>query len=166
MLNQLILQYLVRKERSCAIDGNKSITARNLKYYCNTKQLKRIFSNLTAGTFPPNGQLKGSILLDGLQDQNIWNGKNMKRRGGNVPHDRGTLTNMIFSKSEMFDADIYRTKAPIDGKQAFALNYKRDKFVFFIVDYIREIQTNLYLGIMTLRPFHKSPVLYFLLEKI
>lgn len=105
-------------------------------------------------------------MLNGLQDQNIWNGKKIKYRGGNAPHDRGTLTNIIFSRYEMFDADIYRTKAPIDGKEAFALNYKRDIFVFFIIDYIREIQTNLYLGIMTFRPFEKFPVLYFSLEKV
>lgn len=138
----------------------------NLKYNCNKKQLKSIFSNLTAGRFPPNGQLRGSILVNGLQDQNIWNGKNVKHRGGNPPHDRGTLTNVFFRRFEAFNADIYRTKAPLDGKEAIALNYKADPIVFFIVDYIREVQVNLYLGIMTFRPFEKIPVLYFLLEKV
>lgn len=164
--NLKFLLNLVRNGRQCEIDQNRSITVHNLKYNCNVKQLRRIFSNLSAGPFPPNGKLKGSILVDGLQNQNIWNGKKIKYHGGIRPHDHGTLTNILFRTYQMFDAKIYRTKAPIDGKEAITLNYKGDPFVFFIVDYIREVQENVYLGIMTIRPFGKIPVLYFLLEKV
>lgn len=152
----------VRNARPCVIDKNKSITVRNLKYNCNEKQLGRLFSNLTAGAFPPNGKLlRGAVLVDGLQNQNIWNGKKIRYGASN---DRGTLTNTLFGRFEKFRADIYRTKAPIDGKPAFALNYKIDTCAFLVVDYLREVQPNLYLGFMTIRPKLKFPVVYFLLE--
>lgn len=138
----------------------------NLKYNCSRKQLKHTFSNLTAGTFPPSGKLEGTILIDGLQKQSFWNGKKIKYVGGVAPHDHGTLVNILFNRYEMCNADIYRTIAPIDGKESFVLNYKRTPLVFFIVDYMREVQENVYLGVMTIRPFSKIPVLYFLLEKV
>lgn len=137
-----------------------------MKYNCNKLQLGKIFSSLPAGQFPPNGKLKGSILVNGLQNQRIWNGKKIKYTGGTAPNDRGTLTNILLERYKMFDADIYRSNAPIDKKEAIVLNYKKDPIVYFIVDYIREVQPNLYLGIMTFRPFTKIPVLYFTLEKV
>lgn len=137
-----------------------------MKYNCNPKQLKGIFSNLTAGTFPPNGNLKGTILLAGLQNQNIWNGKKIRSGGGIRPNDRGTLTNLIAKQYELFNADIYRKICPIDGKEAFALDYKKDPLAFFVVDYIREVQTNFYLGVATIRPFENVALVYFLLEKV
>lgn len=108
--------------------------------------------------------MNGTVLIEGFQDQSFWYGKKIKSRGGYAPHDRGTLTNILFKRYEMFNAEVYRTNAPVDGKEAFALNYRRDPLVYYIIDYIREVQENLYLGIMTIRPYKKIPVLYFLLQ--
>ncbi|XP_037043424.1 uncharacterized protein LOC119079542 [Bradysia coprophila] len=154
-------------EYPCEIDAIQSKTVYNLKYNCNRKQLRKIFSHLSAGAFPPNGKLEGTILMNGLRNQSMWNGKKIKYVGGVAPHDHGTLVNVLFNnRYEMFRANIHRTIAPIDGKESFVLNYKHTPMVFYIVDYLREVQQNVYLGIMTIRPFKKIPVLYFLLEKV
>lgn len=47
----------------CEIDPyDKSITVHNLRNNCNSRQLLSIFTNLTAGPFPPEGSLKGYVL--------------------------------------------------------------------------------------------------------
>lgn len=97
---------------------------------------------------------------------NFWDGKNVFYTGGTPPNDRGNATNNFFGRIVKFYATIYRTNAPIDSKEVFAIDYKRDFFVFFIMDYVREVQRNLYLGITTLQKFEKKPFLYFLLEKV
>lgn len=142
----------------CKIDAtNKLITIQNLRTNCNMKQLKSIFSSITAGTFP-SGKFQGHVLLAG--DQEFWNGKNINYTGG----DHGTVTNTIFEKYNIFKATIYRTKAPFDGKEVFAIDYKNDSFAHFVVDYVRKVETNLYLGMATLRGLEKNPILFFLLE--
>lgn len=171
--HELIINFLVPHIRRspCKIDvHNKSNTIHNLRNNCNRKQLQSIFSNLTAGTFP-NGRLKGYVLLDpGVQRlfvpamQKIWNGKNIYHTRGTPPYDLGTVTNTILGRFDWFKASIYRTKAPFDGKEAFAIDYKNDLFVFFLIDYLRKVQNNLYLGIATFRRFERNPILFFLLE--
>lgn len=156
----------------CRIDANnKSITVHNLRNNCNSKELRQIFSKLTAGSqFPPSGKFKGYVLpcprnLCGWIEA-VWNGKNIKFTGGSIPNDHGTVTNTIFGIFNWFKASIYRTNAPIDGKEAFAIDYKHDIFTFFIIDYIRRVQKNVYLGIATVRRFERNIVLFFLLEAI
>lgn len=137
---------------------------------CNSEELLNIFTNLSAGPFPPEGALKGYVLecfgrpchwID-----NIWDGKNIVYLGGTPPNDHGTANNNFFGRIVKFDATIYRTNAPIDGKEVLAIDYKRDVSVFFVIDYIREVQTNLYLGITALQIAQRKPFLYFLLEKV
>lgn len=131
---------------------------------CNTKQLQRIFTNLKAGTFPPNGKLKGYVLQREVLEK-LWYGKTITYMGGKPPNDHGLVINTMYNKIDFFRATIYRTKAPIDGKEAFAIDYKNDLLAHLIIDYIRKVQNNLYLGIATLRPFERYPILFFLLEK-
>lgn len=84
--------------------------------------------------------------------------------GGNSPNDHGYVTNNILGTFNMFKAPYYRTIAPIDGKDALAIDYVNDFFLFILMDYVRIVQRNLYLGIVTFRPFFKTPVVYFILE--
>lgn len=66
----------------------------------------------------------------------------------------------------MFNAEIYRAIAPVDGNEAYAINYRNDPLVPFVIDYIREVQEDVYLGIVTMRASkYKTPLMYFLLQK-
>lgn len=137
---------------------------------CDSRELLHIFTNLTAGPFPPEGSLKGYLLECfgrpcGWID-NIWDGKNVVYLGGSAPNDHGRANNNFFNRIVKFEATIYRTNAPIDGKEAFAIDYKGDTYVFFIMDHVREVQRNLYLGITSLQAMQRKPFLYFLLEKV
>lgn len=110
--------------------------------------------------------MKGTILINGLQDQPYWNGKILRYTGGTEPNERASLINVFFQEYRLFIADVHRTIAPIDNKPAYIGNYESDMFAYMIADYIREVQENLYLGIMTIRPFTRVPALFFTLEKL
>lgn len=74
------------------------------------------------------------------------------------------MTNTFLGLFEFLRASIYRTIAPIDGKEAFAVDYKNEIFAFFMIDFLRKVQHNLYLGFVAIRGFEKIPIAYFLLE--
>lgn len=95
---------------------------------------------------------------------NIWNGKTIAYLGGTPPNDHGTVINTVNKQFDLFKGTVYRHMAPFDGKEAFVLDYRYDTLVPFMVDYIREVQRNLYLGIATIRTFGKYPLVFFLLE--
>ncbi|KAJ6628677.1 hypothetical protein Bhyg_16106, partial [Pseudolycoriella hygida] len=97
-------QFRVGRKSSCVIDEDKTVTLNNFKYNCQPMELLKIFSNLSAGRFPPNGFLNGTILLRGLESQNIWNGKRISFRSGVRPDDRGALSNRILNSYDMFNA--------------------------------------------------------------
>lgn len=151
---------------------NKAVTVHNLKNNCNNNELLSIFLNLKAGPFPPNSKFKGHILacpagpcsVFEAMIESVWSGKNIVHTGGFPPYDHGYVTNNILEHIPMFKASMYRTIAPIDGKEAFAIDYVNDFFLFILMDYVRKVQRNLYLGMVTFRPFFKHPVLYFILE--
>lgn len=154
------------------MDANKAITVHNLKTNCNNDELLSIFLNSNAGAFPPNSRFKGHILacpggpcgvLEAMIES-VWSGKNVIYKGGRAPNDHGIVTNNMLGTISMFEAAIYRTIAPIDGKEAFAIDYVNDFFLFFLMDYVRKVQHNLYLGIVTMRPFFKHPIVFFILE--
>jgi len=153
----------------CQIDAtNKTNTINNLSNYCNSTELQEIFSSLEAGTFP-NGTYKGYVLTcygtPCEWAEIVWKGKTITYVGGTPPNDHGTVINAILTnRIELFSATIYRTDAPIDGNQAFAIDYQEDIFTFWVMDYIREVQENLYLGIATITDNETVPVVYFLLE--
>lgn len=148
---------------------NKAVTVHNLKFNCNRDELLRIFLRLKAGSFPPNSKFKGHILAcpSGACDlfenmiESLWSGKNVVQ---SWPNDRGFMTNNILGVFDLFKAPFYRTIAPIDGKEALAIDYVNDFFLFILMDYVRQVQNNLYLGIVTMRPFFKVPFVYFILE--
>jgi len=151
------------RKLSCAIDiYNKDITIHNLRFNCNNNELRNIFSNLTPGLFPTNGFWKGHII--GVT-QNIWNGKNISYVSGTLPNDYGIVTNTWFGSLKIFKGTVYRATTPIDGKESFVLDYKNDTYVYYAVDYIRTVQSNLYLGIATFRSDLTMPKAYFLLLK-
>lgn len=161
--------YLVQ----CKIDANnKAITVYNFKNNCNNKELLSIFLNLNSGPFPPNSKFKGHIIACpggpcGMLEamiESVWSGKNIIHTGGRSPNDYGTVTNNMLGILKMFTAAMYRTNAPIDGREAFAIDYQSDPFLFLLMDYVRKVQRNLYLGIVTFRPFINHPVMFFLLE--
>lgn len=154
--------------------NNKAVTVHNLKTNCNNKELLNIFLNSNAGTFPPNSKFKGHIIACpsgpcGMLEamiESFWSGKNVVYTGGKAPRDHGLVTNNIFGAFNMFKAPFYRTTAPIDGREALAIDYVDDFLLFFLMDYVRKVQHNLYLGIVTLRPFFKTPILFFILEVV
>lgn len=153
---------------------NKAVTVHSLKTTCNNDDLLNIFLNSKAGAFPPNGKFKGHILactsgpcglLEGMIES-FWSGKSVVFSNGYGPKDRGFVTNNIFGSFDMFKAPFYRTIAPIDGREALAIDYVNDFFLFILMDYVRKVQKNLYLGIVTFRPFFKNPILFFILEVV
>jgi hypothetical protein len=155
------------------LSADPAVTIFNLNHYCDYKQLLHLFTSLPVGAFPPsNRRLKGHVLLCpggacALFEQIaqfVWNGKSILRTGGSPPNERGVVYNRILQYLDLFFADISRVPAPIDGSDAFLIDYLRDPFTFLIRDYIRQVGPNLYLGIMTLRPSPKIPVLFFMLE--
>ncbi|XP_037050949.1 uncharacterized protein LOC119084900 [Bradysia coprophila] len=157
----------------CRMDPfNKAVTVHSLKYICNNDELRNIFLNSKAGPFPPNSKFKGHILacpsgacdLLELMIESLWSGKNVVSSGGSWPNDHGFVTNNMLGTFDMFKAPFYRTIAPIDGKEAMAIDYANDLFLFILMDYVRKVQNNLFLGIVTFRPFFKTPIMYFLLE--
>ncbi len=151
---------------------NKDVTVYNLKNYCNNDELLSIFLNSKAGSFPPNSKFRGHILAcpTGACDlleamiESMWSGKNVVHARGSWPNDHGFVTNNMLGGFDMFKAPFYRTIAPIDGKEAMAVDYVNDFFLFALMDYVRKVQHNLYLGMVTFRPFFKVPVVYFILE--
>lgn len=148
----------------CQIDPyNRRNTISNLKYSCNYRQLQNVFSNLSPGTFP-TGRLKGFTIVgpDALVEA-VWSGKNFYYGHG---ADHGTVTNTFLGIFQFLRASIYRTIAPIDGKEAFAVDYRNEIFAFLMIDYLRKVQNNLYLGFVAIRGFEKVPVAYFLLEGV
>lgn len=92
---------------------------------CNIRQLQRIFSNLKAGPFPPNGKFKCYVLQGEILEK-IWYGKTITYLGGYPPNDYGSVINTMYNNIDFFKATIYRTRAPIDGKEAFAIDYRND----------------------------------------
>lgn len=152
--------------------NNKATTVYNLKTNCNNKELLSIFLNSRAGSFPPNGQFKGHLIacqtipcrMLEATIESVWSGKNVVQSSGYPPNDHGFMTNNMLGTFNMFKAPFYRTIAPIDGKEALAIDYVNDFFLFMLMDYVRKIQHNVYLGIVTLRPFFKTPVFFFVLE--
>lgn len=93
----------------------------------------------------------------------IWNGKNFYYANG---ADHGFVTNTFIGIFEFLRASIYRTIAPIDGKVAFAVDYRNEIFAFLMIDFVRKVQNNLYLGFVAIRGFEKIPIAFFLLENV
>ncbi|KAJ6637449.1 hypothetical protein Bhyg_10179 [Pseudolycoriella hygida] len=71
------------------------------------------------------------------------------------------LQRFVFLRSK-----IFRTNAPFDGKDVFEIEYRGNIFTYYIVDYIRKVQDDLYLGVATLRQVEKQPIVFFMLEKV
>ncbi|KAJ6640532.1 hypothetical protein Bhyg_05461 [Pseudolycoriella hygida] len=174
IINYIIICSIAQRD-VCTIDYyNKAVTVHNFKTNCNNKELLNMFSNLKAGSFPPNSRFKGHILACpsgpcGMLEamiESVWSGKTVKYKGGFPPNDHGVVKNNMLGRFSMFEASIYRTIAPIDGKESFAIDYVNDFFLFFLMDFVRKVQKNLYLGIATLRPFFKHPIMFFILEII
>lgn len=146
----------------CEVDAfNKSITIHNLRKNCNDAELWKIFTNLKAGKFPI-GRYKGYVLHQ-EETYSFWNSKTITYVGGRRPNEHGTLINTINKKYKMLRASVYRHTAPIDGKQSIVIDYEQDILIPFMIDYVREVQRNLYLGISTLRPFVKDIFTFFIL---
>lgn len=152
----------LRNKRSCAINAyNKSITIQNLRKNCNNAELWNIFTNLKAGTFPI-GTYKGYVIHQ-EETYSFWNSKTITYVGGTPPNEHGTLINTIFKNVLIFRATVYRHRAPIDGKESIFLDYQHDILLSFMLDYVREVQRNVYLGISTVRPFVTHIASFFLL---
>ncbi|XP_037036356.1 uncharacterized protein LOC119074359 [Bradysia coprophila] len=151
---------------SCRIDpNNKSITVQNLRFHCSQKQLQRIFLNLTPRSLP-SGSLRGYTILghekhhDGLIGL-VWHGKTFNYPNGG---GRGVVTNNVVHVFELLRASIFPSIAPMDGRKAFEIDYRGDILSFLMVDYLRNVHPNLYLGYFAFRAFNKVPIGYFLLE--
>lgn len=95
--------------------------------------------------------------------ESIWHGKNFHYARGASNH-HGTVINNLLGIFQYLRATTYRTIAPIDGKEAFAIDYKNEFFAFFAIDYVRMVQKNLYLGYVAIRGFERNPFAFFLLE--
>lgn len=54
----------------------------------------------------------------------------------------------------------------MDGKEAFEIDYRGDVLSFLMVDYLRNVQKNVYLGYFAFRASDKIPIGYFLLESV
>lgn len=107
--------------------------------------------------------MKGhSILGSDALIETIWNGKNFYYSRGTVYS--GTVTNTFLQKFEFLTASVYRTIAPLDGKEVFAIDYKNDAFAVLMVDFLRQVQDNLYLGVIVFRGMETFPLGYFFLE--
>lgn len=152
---------------------NKDVTVYNLKHNCNRDDLQNVFLSLKAAPFPPNTKFRGHLVAcpSGPCDvfeamiESLWGGKNVVYAKGSWPNDHGFITNNMLGGLDMFKAPFYRTVAPIDGKEALAIDYVNDILLFGLMDYVRKVQDNLYLGIVVVRPFFKIPFVYFILEK-
>lgn len=109
------------------------------------------------------GRLRGYTIVgpDALVEL-AWSGKNFYYANG-AAHG-GTVTNTFLGIFEFLRASIYRTIAPIDGREAFAIDYRNEIFAFVMIDFLRQVQDNLYLGFVSIRGFERIPVGYFLLE--
>lgn len=151
-----------RNKNPCEIDPhNKSITVHNFRKNCNNTELRLIFTNLKAGTFP-NGKYKGYVIQQDKVFDN-WNGKTITYLGGHPPNDYGAVYNIVYNTYARFKGTVFRHAAPYDGKEAIVLDYKDDVIVPFMVDYLREVQRNLYLGISTFREYEKNILAFFML---
>lgn len=112
----------------------------------------------------PVGKLKGYAITppDALVES-IWKGKNFYYARG-ARH--GTVFNNILGIFEFIRASFYPTIAPIDGKAAYAIDYKDEILSFLTIDFLRKLQNNLYLGFVSIRGFEKIPIVYFILESV
>lgn len=108
------------------------------------------------------GRLKGYTIVgpDALVEA-VWHGKNFRYEPG---AEHGVVTNNFFGIFQFLRASIYRTTAPIDGREAFAIDYGNEIFAFVMIDFLRNVQHNLYLGFVAIRGFEKIPIGFFLLE--
>lgn len=112
------------------------------------------------------GSLTGYTVLghakhhDGLVGL-VWHGKTFDYSKGGA---RGVVTNNVVHVFELLRASIFPSSAPMDGRPAFEIDYRGDALSFLFVDYLRNVQPNLYLGYFAFRAFNKIPIGYFLLE--
>lgn len=116
-----------------------------------------------------SGSLRGYTILghDKLHDGLIglvWHGKNFNYP--NKGEARGIVTNSALHSFEVLRASIFPSIAPMDGKEAYEIDYKEDIASFLMVDYLRTVQPNLYLGYFAIRAFDKTPIGYFMLERV
>lgn len=93
----------------------------------------------------------------------VWHGKNFFYPKNGAA--RGIVTNRVLHGFEALKAEIFPSVAPMDGKRAYEIDYSEDIASFLMVDYLRTVQPNLYLGYFTARPFDAIPIGYFMLER-
>ena len=125
----------------------------------NFRQLDVLFNSLGPGTIP-DGKGTGTALivpgtplekpLEAFIKAHIWEGKIFQK----IDDSHGTLINVLGGGQEDFKAEVKFGKSRLSPfKKCIKLDYsENDNFVKFILDEIRLIDTDFYLGRVYLGP--------------
>lgn len=112
-------------------------------------ELDQTFTNATAGPIP-NGKASG-VALNGtgrpvsMMQSAMWKGKTL-----NCPDPAGpcTLKNRLMGGQEAIPAEVYYGTSPFDGKESIIFDYSNTPGSQNIMDEVRQVGDQLYLGRM------------------